>query len=330
MAGPLFVKKELQKENGKPIISMITLYEMNRWLRKKIFVLFICAFFLPGSVNAFDAGDTSRHSTRQQAISYLAGITQLKPGKHWPNIQPSLFLENIRMNVQEPLGLYAGRGTNFCSYAALSYIPLNDDPLGFVKFLLHIYEYGTGTMGTVNFNPSLAVQKAAGSLKYKGKMDNRPADQLWLLVLADHFKGYLNFLNHDYDPGDEDRFWAASNFAKFNRMVRKLFNYTTEASGSDLIRPRKKDLAGYLVKKMDSGIVFLYVNNTLLSKKDHGAKQRLPSHYIVLQRIVVEGNLVTITYWDNGARTLQQVSKRFLKRIVFGVSYCKRKTANVS
>jgi hypothetical protein len=152
-------------------------------------------------------------------------------------------------------------------------------------------------------------------------MDERPADQMWLLITADHFKGYLNIFNRNYDQGDEDRFWAVSNYAKFNRMVRKLFNYTTESVGSDFLRPMTTGLTDYLVNRMDSGVVFLFVNNTRLAKKDHGAKKRLPSHFIVLQKIVAEGDLVTITYWDNGARTLQQVSRKFLRKITFGVTY---------
>jgi hypothetical protein len=103
-------------------------------------------------------------------------------------------------------------------------------------------------------------------------------------------------------------------------MIRKLFNYRIDASGSDLFRPRKKDIVKYLLQNIDSGVVFLYVNNTLLAKKDHGAKKRLPTHFIVLNSIALDGNMVTITYWDNGARTLRQMTRSFFKKIVFGIS----------
>lgn len=289
--------------------------------RKSVFI--IC--LLLSLSNLILAKDSSVISTRQEAIAYLNTIKKLEASKYWINVNPDRFLENLKMNVDDPLSLYAGRGTNFCSYAAISYIPLNKDPLGFVKFMLQIYKTGNARMGSVNFTPSNAILKAAGTLRFKGKMDRRHADQLWLLLLADHFKGYLNIFNRNYDPGDEDRFWAASNLAKFNRMIRKLFNYQIEASGSDLIRPGKKDIVDYVVKRMDSGIVFLYVNNTLLAKKDHGAKKRLPTHFIVLNSIALNNDTVTITYWDNGARTLRQMSKSFFRRIVFGISVCKPK-----
>jgi hypothetical protein len=288
----------------------------------KIVIALYCSLLICSNVFA---ADPSVISTRKEALSYLGTITKLQSSKHWINIDPNRFLENLRINVDDPLSLYAGRGTNFCSYAALSYIPLNSDPLGFVKFMLQLYKDGNATMGNVKFSPSAGILKAAGTLRFKGKMDTRHADQLWLLLLADHFKGYLNIFNRNYDPGDEDRFWAASNFAKFNRMIRKLFNYETEASGSDLIRPGKKNMINYLVNHIDSGVVFLYVNNTLLAKKDHGAKKRLPTHFIVLNSIVLDDDRVTITYWDNGSRTLRQMSRSFFKRIVFGISVCKPK-----
>lgn len=304
---------------------------MGKRLKKKqsnMYILLlksICIGILLICSNALPARDSSVISSREEAVSYLSTIKKLQPSKYWVNVDPDRFLENLNLNVHDPLSLYAGRGTNFCSYAAISYIPLNRDPVGFVKFMLQLYNTGSATMGSVQFSPSAGIFKAAGTLRFKGKMDTRHADQVWLLLLADHFKGYLNIFNRNYDPGDEDRFWAASNFAKFNRMIKKLFHYNIEASGSDLIRPGKKNIVDYLVRHMDSGVVFLYVNNTLLAKKDHGAKKRLPTHFIVLNSIALHNDTVTIIYWDNGARTLRQMSPKFLKRIVFGISVCKPK-----
>jgi hypothetical protein len=312
--------RHFKKEMGKRLIKKKT--SMHNNIYKPMIFIFCVLLF--GSDIA-SAKDSAIVSTKKEAITYLSTITGLSPSKHWPNVNPDRFLENIRLNVNNPLSLYAGRGTNFCSYAALSYIPLNNDPLGFVKFMLALYNNGTASMGNVTFSPSVAILKAAGTLRFKGKMDTRHADQVWLLLLADHFKGYLNILNRNYDAGDEDRFWAASNLAKFNRMIRRLFNYDIKASGSDIIRPGKKNIVEYLLKHIDSGIVFLYVNNTLLAKKDHGAKKRLPSHFIVLNSIAVKDDKVTITYSDNGSRTLRQMSRKFLKKIVFGISVCKPK-----
>jgi hypothetical protein len=247
---------------------------------------------------------------------------KIEQSAHWPNVKPSAFFENLTYDIQNPLSLYEGRGTNFCSYAALSYIPLNKDPLHFVQFMLHLYQEGEGQLGSVHFIASPQIKIAAGTLRYKGKLDARPAEQMWFLSLADHFKGYLNFFKRKYHPGGEDGFWASTNYAKFNRMVRKLFNYQVEASGSDLIRTGKKNIAQYIGNKTNSGIVFLYVNNTYLTKKTHGINKGLPSHFIVVLDIVEANGVVTLTYWDYGGRTLQQLTPAFLKKITFGISYC--------
>ena len=136
---------------------------------------------------------------------------------------------------------------------------------------------------------------------------------MWFLLLADHFKGYLNFFHRTYKPGSEDGFWAATNFAKFNRMVRKLFHHEINAVGSDIIRPGVNDIVQYISGRMASGTLFLYLNNTHLTKKTHGAKKRLPSHFVVLLSLAHNEDLVTLTYWDYGGRTRQQVSPAFPK-----------------
>jgi hypothetical protein len=290
---------------------------------KKIFpaLLFLTAALSVVTGAAAFKADTSAYSNKRQALQYLSQQGELEQSRHWPNVKPAAFLGNLEFDIQNPLSLYEGRGTNFCSYAALSYIPLNRDPLGFVQFMLRLYKDGKATLGSAQFDPSPAVKKAAGTLRYKGKLDVKPAEQMWFLILADHFKGYLNFFNRQYQPGDEDGFWASTNYAKFNRMIRKLFNYKVNASGSDIIRTGKRDIAGYLKGKIDSGVVFMYVNNTYLVKKSHGINKGLPSHFIVILSVTEVDGVNTITYWDYGGITLQQVSVAFLKKVTFGISW---------
>jgi hypothetical protein len=292
------------------------------------FLLLAAALSIGEIAEALDT-DTSSYSNKSQALQFLSQQRELLQSRHWPNVKPAAFLGNLQNDIQNPLSLYEGRGTNFCSYAALSYIPLNKDPLGFARFMLQLYKDGTATMGAVKFDPSPAVKKAAGTLRYKGKLDIKPAEQVWFLSLADHFKGYLNFFNRQYQPGDEDGFWASTNYAKFNRMVRKLFNYKVTASGSDLIRTCKKDLAGYLKGKTDSGVVFMYVNNTYLVKKSHGINKGLPSHFIVILSVTELNGVDTVTYWDYGGITLQQLSVAFFKKITFGISWATPKSSHV-
>ena len=266
------------------------------------------------------------NSTPQQALDLLKNTKFPDSSAWWPNIRSTLFIENLKANINFPLKIYQGSNTNFCGYAALSYLPLQDDPLAYTRFMIALYTDGKATWNNIRFDPSAPIHIAAGTLRFKGILDIRHADQLWFLVLADHFRSYLNFFNRRFHPGSEDTFWAAVNYGKFNRMIRQLVGWTVEAHGSDLIRPRIPDLFGYLTQRLQTGTTYLYVNNTYLHKKDHNKfRSSFPTHFIVLEQIrrlpgTEDG--VDIVYWDYGGRTLRQVSLRFLKKIIFGITHC--------
>ena len=267
--------------------------------------------------------DSTPTSTTQQAIQFLHKSASIPPSPYWPNIKPAEYLENIRTNITTPLQVYEGSNTNFCGYAALTYFPLHLDPLGYAKFMLKIYKEGKAQYGMAEFDPSKEIKQVAGTLKFKGTLDIRPADQLWFLILADHFKGYLNFFNKKYDPGDEDTFWASTNYSKFNRMVTTLFNLHIHSRGTDLMHPCINNLYEYIKKCMETGITVLYLNNAYLYKRKHNMlRPGVPTHYIILLDIVDNNNQITITYWDYGFRSLRQISRAFLKKIVFGISHC--------
>ncbi len=265
--------------------------------------------------------DTMVTSTREQAIEFINTIKDLGPSISWPNIKPRLFLQNLETNILQPVSIYPGNQTNFCGYGALTFLFVSDDPLGYAKLLVQLYKEGRAVFRGINFDPSLAVKKAAGQLRYKGVLDIRPAEQMWYLCLADHFKGYLNIFNRHYDPDDENAFWASVNFAKFNRMVRKILYYRYKARGADLIRPRVGNLYEYISKRMKTGIVVLYINNRIVHKHNYKVKLAIPTHFIVAERISLENGTITFVYWDYGHRTQLQVSPGFFKRIVFGITY---------
>ncbi len=236
-------------------------------------------------------------------------------------------MENVKINVDEPLGLYAGRGTNFCGYGALSYLLLQDDPLGYAKFMVDLYRNGQATMGQSVIKPSNAVRKAAGTLIYKGLLDVRPAEQMLYLSLADHFKGYVNIFNRHYKQGDENTFWASVNYAKFNRMVRHLLNYQVNARGTDLRQPSVGNTYDYINRKMkQGGIIVLYLNNRILHKKKHeNIKLQVPTHFVILENISKTDDVITMVFWDYGGKTLLQIDSEFLHKIVFGISQCTKK-----
>lgn len=268
-------------------------------------------------------------STRQQAIEYVNKITELKSSAHWPNINPDQFLKNLKNNIHDPISIYPGKGTNFCAYGALTYLFLLDDPLGYATLLLDLYHEGKASFRKVRFDPSAAVKQEAGDLKYKGLLDINPAEQMWFLALADHYKGYLNFFNLNYDEGDENRFWASANYAKFNRMTRQLLHYDYDAMGADLMRPRLKNIYSYISEKMKTGTVVLFINNRIVHKKDHiQVKLGVPTHFIVAEKISMNNDVITFIYWDYGRKTQLQISEKFFKRIVFGITWFTKKENN--
>lgn len=299
--------------------------DLQNHYRKK-FALFILAtgtaFASLASPRQFSS-DSIPVSTQQQAIAFLDSIQKLDSSKHWPNVDPDLFLLNLRTFAITPLRFYEGKGTNFCAYSALTYIPLNYDPLGFSRFMVTLYRKGKARMGKVLFTPSTAIKKEAGLLKYKGALDVSPAGQIWFLSLADHFKGYLNFFNRGFDKGDENTLWASTNFAKFNRMLRRLFNLKVHARGADLVRPWISNTYEYLSGLSKKGPVFLYLNNRLLYRKKHVISTRfgIPTHFVLLLSIYKSGdNTINLIYWDYGKKTLQQVNSRMLRKIIFGIT----------
>lgn len=287
-----------------------------------IFISFLlCSFTLRAGTNYAD--DTTATSTQAQAIAYVDSIKSLSPSGYWPHVKSALYLSNLQLNIQQPLSFYPGRGTNFCAYGALSYLVIKDDPLGYAKFMIELYRNGSGSYNGNHFTPSSSIMAAAGTLKFKGVLDIRHAEQVWFLVLADHFKGYLNVFNPNYDLGDEDRFWAATNLAKFNRMARKMCRYDTKAVGSDLFHPWLKNTFNYLRDRLGKGVLVLYINNRVIHKKNHDkVKLSIPTHFVVLEDIRMDGDMVTLVYWDYGGKTLIQIKPKVLKKIIYGISFC--------
>lgn len=282
-------------------------------------VYFIFIFFIVGKCQSL-----SQNSLQTKAIAYLNLNTNIEQSNFWVNVKPEAFIKNLRKNILQPLHIYAGSNTNFCAYAAVSYTCINSDPLTYVMFMISLYNNGFAEYKKVHFNPSTQIQKAAGLLKFKGELDVNEADQIWFLSLADRFKGYLNFLSYNYKLGAENLLWPATNYAKFNKMLRKLTDYSVDAIGSDLVRPIFSDITFFLQEKLkSSNQVFLYLNNAILHKKNHQKiKFRFPTHYVVLFSIEEIDDAITIIYWDYGFKNQLILPKNIFTDIVFGVTWC--------
>ena len=104
-------------------------------------------------------------STREQALDYLNNSKIPDSSVFWPNVKHHLFIENLQANITAPLAIYQGSNTNFCGYAALSYLPLQADPLTYTKFMIALYIDGKASWGRNSFTPSPEILHAAGWLR---------------------------------------------------------------------------------------------------------------------------------------------------------------------
>ncbi len=290
----------------------------------RLLYVIIC-LFLFFNVPVCLRSQTTVNSKQQKALT-LIQQTRLERNTVWSSIDPQLFLQNLKRNAEQPAFLYAGRNTNFCAFAVIGYMLSKEDPLKYAEFMINLYKTGKAEYGGVTYQPSAAVRQRVGRILYEGELDRNDADQMLFFTLADHFKGYLNIFHRNYKEGRELTFWAATNLAKFNDMLRVTMKAEIQCVGYDLLRVKLKNPTAYLQEKLALGDVFLYLNNTVLRKKNHRKlKRHVPTHYVVLKNIQEENGIITMTYWDAGFTTQRKIETRAFKSLLFGVSWSIRK-----
>ncbi len=282
-------------------------------------------FLLQLSFHSIAQTQSSSALSKQLQALALLQQTKLQKSKHWPSVAPALFLQNLQRNIEQPVFLYAGRNTNFCGFAAVGYVISREDPLGYVQFMIDLYNNGQANYANVLYQPSSAVRTTAGTVLYEGELDRNDADQVLFFTLANHYKGYINLFHLKYKPGRELGLWAATNLSKFNRMLRATLQTQIQCIGYDLTRIKIKELTVFLQEKLNKGDVFLYLNNSVLRRKNHNkVKKHIPTHFIILKSISEENGMVTMTYWDAGFKTQRQIDIKSFKSILFGISWSVR------
>ena len=261
---------------------------------------------------------------QQRALELLDGSDTISISPLWPHIKPAYFFSNIRSNILYPGKINQGHNTNFCSYAALTHLLIKYEPDNYTRMILSLYYTGKATLySEKTLTPSKRVRQAAGLLSDNGELNILHANQLWFLAMADNFKGYLNLFDHKYKIGDENTFWAATNYSKFNKMVREFGGYHVHAIGSDLVRPSKSkgNLYKYMVNMLDTGLVMIYINNKLMyPHKFTLFNLPAPTHFVVLYELHKINGMVEIKYWDYGLKTEQLITLKRLKKTIYGVS----------
>jgi hypothetical protein len=262
---------------------------------------------------------------RLKALAYLRTIDTLQTSKHWPYVNPRRFFANLKSNIENPYTFSTGRGTYFCAFGAVSYTCLKNEPYRYAVCMAELYKNGKAQYRNVLIVPSDSVKAAAGNMRYQGDLDINHADQIWFLSLADRFKGYVNIFNKKYNSGDENTMWAATNLAKFNRMLRRMCKYKVYSRGSDFIRPWIKDRYEFIKQRMEEGEVYLYINNTVFRKKNHNMTQLIvPTHFIVITDLnKKENGDVVVKYWDGSYKTQKETSIRAFRKIIYGISWVK-------
>ncbi|WP_336516836.1 hypothetical protein [Pollutibacter soli] len=290
-------------------------------------ILPISIFSCIGRVNAQQSFvsdqkyEAYKKRNQQIAIEEFLKLDTTSGSLLWPNIDPVLFFSNIRQNIISPDKINQGHATNFCGYAAMTHLLIKYHPDIYLDQIIKLYRNGSAPLKKKNLDPSERVRNAAGTLKNKGELDILHADQLWFLSLADEFKGYINIFDHKYHPGDENKIWAGTNYAKFNKMLKEFTDDYLRRKGSDFIRPMTGDFYEYISKQLELGIVLLYVNSKhLYPHKFSLFKLRAPTHFIVQYEMYKVGDQIMFRYWDYGLKTEQLIPRKRLRKLIFGIT----------
>lgn len=297
-----------------------------KWSKKLLSLYFLVLFILGvGKTPCFSQVVTSELTPAQQrALELINKADTISISPLWPHINPAYFFSNIRANILYPGKINQGQNTNFCSYAALTHLLIKYEPDSYTRMILSLYYTGKASLYSKKIlKPSRRVREAAGLLSDNGKLNILHADQLWFLAMADNFKGYLNLFDHKYKIGDENTFWAATNYSKFNKMLREFGGYHVQGIGSDLIRPwkNKENLFKYTQSMLDTGLVMIYINNKLMYPHKFALfNVPIPTHFVVLYELYRVDDMVEIKYWDYGLKTEQLITMKRFKKTIYGVS----------
>ncbi len=256
---------------------------------------------------------------RSVALSMIDDLQGLNASEYWPAIDPELFVRNLRLNVTTPDSIHQGNRTNFCGYAVVTYLYAQMDPVGYVTDMLELYKRGELHLKNQKVAvPPPAIRRAAGTLQNKGVLVSRPADQMWFLTLAAHFRGFINVFNRWFDKGDENRLWAAMEQGKLNRLLQSIFYGDLRSKGKGIIINSNSNMAGSIMQYLNtsSGTVILYADETFRTKGEK--KHWVPHHYLVIEDLKLRGDKYQITYWDYGAVKQLALKKKIFERAARG------------
>jgi hypothetical protein len=248
------------------------------------------------------------------------------------NLSNQEFTEDLRSRVLNPYGMDQGHktgpggGTNFCWVAAACSYQYQRDPAMMVNLMMDLYSNGHATIGSIDLLVRDNIRRAVFSNTFDndGGLAGQAADQLLFLSIAANYKGYVNLLNSEYDPEDEDKTWASGNFNKFVGLLKAFGSNIVTAKGTDLGTSEVLgESAQTLMNAQNAGqTIFLYVYSAHFKEPPPDgsfAPSPSASHFVQVRNVQRNGNQFTMDYWDYGGWHSHKISLEGLRRATFGI-----------
>ena len=160
------------------------------------------------SSSGFLTAQSSLSPKQEQALELLNQMDTSKVSAFWPMVEPVAFYQNVKKNILFPEKIYQGHATNFCGYAAMSVVLCSQQPEAYTRYVVELYEKGETQVGGRVDRAHRSSSKDSRQYAAKRQAYINPADQLWLISLPDHFKGYMD-VDKKFQTGDENLIWAA-------------------------------------------------------------------------------------------------------------------------
>ena len=266
--------------------------------------------------NEFGKGGADKDppsSTSEEALAVIPA--SLEQSEHFPNVNPEEFLRQLRERVAEGghEATNQGFGTNFCWAAAITKHTYENNPKGMAEAMIGLYENGTFEYDNNDGGMSVpvasqAARDAVGSDVFddnqnvdEGRTINE-LDQMLFMTLADHYdsglESYLNWIDPDYDPGDEENAaWSGAPLSKAVEVLKD-FGYDVDVRGSDVLGDPFLTI-GDLQEAIETDDVILFVHSGAFKDNTQSANWT-GTHYIHIISIEQVGDKYKIGYWDYG------------------------------
>ena len=204
----------------------------------------------------------------------------------FPNISRAEVVQGLRERVADPKKQDTSH-VNLCGPAALLYCILNDNPEAYVKYVIDLYNGGSGTLGTLNIRPGTGCRNCRPN---PDKIE--PVDWIALASLRDSENTILS-----YDSVEDG--------AGGITMPHTLADWFT-AAGYQQIRNEtnvfftkgQSEIDATYIQRLLGRWVCLFINANMLYADKNTNRSLSPNHWVVLTSPagVNKGNIAIKVY----------------------------------